>query len=335
MRDLGMSTVTTKWILKPETEFRFEVSPTETVKLRLISGTAEIFGAELSLDVDYLFTGVKYAAFSYEGACIEITGKCIVEYISEECVVPFYLNLHLCLESIRNEAISNNSSFPRILVLGTGRNTCARTLINYSIRQGRFPLVVDLDVLNGSLMFPGVASSAVINRIIEPEEGFNVANPLAFYYGSTVWNENPRYFFQVVKALGRNADELLGNMQSTGSNSKVSGMIGIFSSWVEGKADELLKVALEALKINTLVVVGNERLYNSVKKEHASDKLKIISISKVPGLVTRETSVRRYLASKRIREYFYGFNEEYYPYSHTISLKEVEVWKISDGMFYF
>ena len=326
-----------KWELKPETEFRFEVSPAELVTVKLLAGTAEIFGAELCLGKQYSFSGVKYAVFTFDGASIEVNGKCQVEYVSTECVVPFYMNLHLCLEKIRNTSLKEKRSLPRVLVLGTGRNSCVRTLVNYSIRQEKFPLVADLDVLNGNLLLPGAVSCALVNRLIEPEEEINISNPLAFYYGSSNWTDNSRYFCEIIKSLSVFVDERINLIEQSLSDdsSSFSGLIGIFSSWTEGKSDELLKVTLKSLKINVLVVVGNERLYNSIKKEHETEHLDIISISKVSGLVSREVSFRRFQTSKRIREYFYGFNDEYYPYSHVLNIKDVEVWKIEDGIFYW
>ena len=130
--------------LQAETELRFEIPlSASSLTLKLLKGTAEIYGSELCLQKEYKFSGVKYAIFTFDGASIQLddsSAAAAVEYISSDCVVPFYMNLHLCLESLRS------TSVPRVLVLGSGRGVCTRTLINYSIRSGRIPMFVDLDI---------------------------------------------------------------------------------------------------------------------------------------------------------------------------------------------
>lgn len=75
-----------------------------------------------------------------------------MEYISEETVQPAYMNLHLGLESMRQEAAGRGDEAPRIVLMGQSRSTVARTLLNYATRAGRTPLYVDLDVANVSLV---------------------------------------------------------------------------------------------------------------------------------------------------------------------------------------
>jgi polynucleotide 5'-kinase involved in rRNA processing len=214
----------------------------------------------------------------------------------------------LCLENIRNNGKKKLEDSPRALLLGTGRNICTRTLTNYAIRQERSPLIVDLDVTNGNLLFPGVVTCSTINRLIEPEEGLNISNPLAYYYFSPNWNDNPRYFFQLVSSIGKQIYERLAHVQNLSNISdknKYSGLLGIFSGWIGGKFEKLLEHSLKAFRINLIVVVGNEGLYNFIKKDHESAELKILSISKSPGLVTKDAPYRRYQTSRRIKEYFY------------------------------
>ena len=113
-----------------------------------------MFGCELCLNKEYKLGGVKYAVFSFEGAVVEINGTCDVEYLSEDCATDHYLNLHLCLENQLNstagkkKANIKGSAMPRVLVLGVGRGTACRTLLNYSVRHSRCPFYVNLDVEN-------------------------------------------------------------------------------------------------------------------------------------------------------------------------------------------
>ncbi|CAJ0767398.1 805_t:CDS:2, partial [Entrophospora sp. SA101] len=84
------------WELDPEHEFRFEVDFNTTVKLKLLSGTAEIYGTEIAVGLEY-----------------EFTGSCSVEYVANETPMISYLNLHIALEQCREEAKEKNEQGPR------------------------------------------------------------------------------------------------------------------------------------------------------------------------------------------------------------------------------
>ena len=56
-----------EWALEPMQEFRFEIDSKSKLTLRMVSGKAELFGAELAQDVDYHFTGRKLAIFTWHG----------------------------------------------------------------------------------------------------------------------------------------------------------------------------------------------------------------------------------------------------------------------------
>ena len=60
-----------------------------------------------------------------------------------------YLNVHLALEQIR-ESISKvpGQSGPRVLIVGPqecGKDSLSKILLNYSVKQSRTPLFVDID----------------------------------------------------------------------------------------------------------------------------------------------------------------------------------------------
>ena len=316
--------------LQAETELRFEIPPSaSSLTLKLLKGTAEIYGSELCPQKEYKFSGVKYAIFTFDGASIQLddSSAAAVEYISSDCVVPFYMNLHLCLESLRS------TSVPRVLVLGSGRGVCTRTLINYSIRSGRIPMFVDLDIANGTLVFHGVVTAGTMHRMIEPEEGFYTPSTLAFYHGATSISDNFKSLCRTIQHLDSAVSErmkFIGQSKDSATQVKQSGLFALFPGWVEGKSEELLRVAVMALEISIIVVVGNERLSSFIQRSWEGEVVQIISISKSSGLVAREASFRRFQMFQRIREYFYGFLDEYYPYSNTLAFKDVSIWKVED-----
>lgn len=124
---------------------------------------------------------------------VAINGETLSEYVSSESVVPAHMNIHYALEGIRSSSSLGSSGpepvqsagGPRVLVLGHGRTTLAKTLLNYAVRQGRHPLWVDIDPLNGSLVFPGALSATVLeNQPIWPSEEVNSPNILTYFFGS-------------------------------------------------------------------------------------------------------------------------------------------------------
>ncbi|KAJ8658142.1 hypothetical protein O0I10_006149 [Lichtheimia ornata] len=59
--------------LEPDHEFRFEVEFNKKVQIKLLKGTAEIFGTEIAVGVSYTFTGRKVAVYTWHGCALEIS----------------------------------------------------------------------------------------------------------------------------------------------------------------------------------------------------------------------------------------------------------------------
>lgn len=100
--------------LEAETELRIEVpysllstsSTSEHCKVRLTSGSAEIFGVELALNRWYDFSCCKIAVYTWHGCTVEVEGVYTVSYESDEtaCNVA-YVNTHAQLEVLRDDAL--------------------------------------------------------------------------------------------------------------------------------------------------------------------------------------------------------------------------------------
>jgi polyribonucleotide 5'-hydroxyl-kinase len=115
---------------------------------KLLSGAAEIFGAELVTEQLYTFVGAKGAIFTYHGATLSVRGSPSVAYVAGETPMLSYANLHFALEKKRQSAEDTQTNGPRVLILGSedaGKTSLAKILTGYSIRQGRTPIVVGLD----------------------------------------------------------------------------------------------------------------------------------------------------------------------------------------------
>jgi hypothetical protein len=86
----------------------------------LVSGTAELFGADIVPKQTYTFIGTKAAIFTYHSATLSIRGSPSVAYIAEETPMMSYANLHFLLEKLRQHAEDDHSQGPRVLILCKG-----------------------------------------------------------------------------------------------------------------------------------------------------------------------------------------------------------------------
>lgn len=129
-------------------EFRFEVDFNSKVQIKLVKGTAEIFGTELAIGIAYNFTGRKAAVYTWHGCTLEVIGTFSVEYVANETPMTSYLNTHLALEQLRRKAAAENELGPRVLVVGphdVGKTSLCKILVSYALRQGGTPIYVSLD----------------------------------------------------------------------------------------------------------------------------------------------------------------------------------------------
>merc|ERR1711865_731442 len=119
--------------LNAEHELRLEVQ-SDQVALTLISGAAEVFGAELAVGhTNVIPSGSKIAAFTWHGCVLEVVGKPDVMYVANETPMRLYQNIHILLDQRRQAARETGARGPRVLVAGpsdSGKSTLCRILVN-------------------------------------------------------------------------------------------------------------------------------------------------------------------------------------------------------------
>ncbi|WAQ87922.1 hypothetical protein PtA15_9A46 [Puccinia triticina] len=168
-------------------EYRFELDPGESITIRLVSGTAEISGFELTSGQEYTFGDeIRSAIFS----------KASTEYVAEESTVPAYMALHLALERARLGSVApkhfvphveppprlqhlsdgqepdEEKHGPHVMVIGSlasGKSTLIKSLANWAVKSGRTKvegpglLLVNLNPNDGAWTVPGTFSVAPLN----------------------------------------------------------------------------------------------------------------------------------------------------------------------------
>lgn len=154
-------------VLGAETELRCEASSEhDPLILKLIEGSAEIFGIEMAQNKEYKFMNENFAVFSWYGCKIESTGEGTL-YSADSTPMVSYVNTHAQLEFRRDVALSNQDFGPRVLVVGDadhGVTTTSRILTAYAARLDRNPIFVDLDVSQGSTNVPGSIAAVQIDK---------------------------------------------------------------------------------------------------------------------------------------------------------------------------
>ncbi|KAK6098749.1 Cleavage polyadenylation factor subunit clp1 [Batrachochytrium dendrobatidis] len=330
-----------KWQLEPEQEFRFEVAPGSKFKgtVKLVSGRAEIFGSELAVGINYVFTGRKLAVFTWHGCVLETVGLFTVEYIGYETPMQSYLNVHLALEGMRDAAQLKNEPGPRVIIVGqadSGKTALAKLLINFAAKQSRAPVFVDLDPSQGTVSLPGTLSAMVVGRPLDCEEEFGApltvagTTPLVYYHGQATPLEKISLYNSIVKKLSLVVDKKLES-----SENKASGLIADTpSQFADPNGFEHLNHTIEALKANVILVIGHERLYSDLFRKY-SDKpgMNVVKLNKSGGVVTRDKEIRRKMQMQRVKEYFYGTHKtEMMPFSQTVPFSEVVVRRVGEGI---
>jgi polyribonucleotide 5'-hydroxyl-kinase len=158
-----------EWQMRKETELRCEVNSESTLTLKLLSGSAEIFGIELAPNKEYYFSNQNIAVFTWYGCVIQAEGPKdgVNQYIADSTPMVAYVNTHVQLEARRDVALANFGWGPRCIVVGPvdqGKSTLCQILASYAVRLDRIPMFVDLDVGQGCLSIPGCIAAAPLDK---------------------------------------------------------------------------------------------------------------------------------------------------------------------------
>lgn len=324
--------------LAKESELRLEVAADSPFRVRLLSGTAEIFGTELPpgnwLPIP---PRQKFAIFTWHGATVEVEGTSEVQYVADETPMVSYVNVHAILDgrrarakaSSRNDAIASQG--PRVIVVGptdSGKSSLCRMLLSWSCKQGWKPMFVDLDIGQGSITVPGCISSTPIEMPIDAVEGIPLEMPIVYYYGHTT----PSINAELYKVLAKELAQTLESHFSANAESRAAGMVINTMGWVEGMGYELLLHAIDTFNANVVLVLGQEKLYSMLKDVTKSKpNVDIVKLHKSGGVVSRNPKFRQKSRSSRIREYFYGPLNDLSPHSNIVSFTDINVYRIGGG----
>ncbi|KAI8647042.1 Pre-mRNA cleavage complex II protein Clp1-domain-containing protein [Parasitella parasitica] len=327
--------------LEPDHEFRFEVEFNTKAQLKLVKGTAEIFGTELAVGITYTFTGRKAAVYTWHGCTLEVKGTFLVEYTANETPMTSYLNTHLALEQLRQNAKTGHNLGPRVLVIGphdVGKTSLCKILVSYCLRQRGNPIYVSLDTTEGSITMPGTVTATCISSNIDVEEGFGSSAttaasmgsstmPLAYYYGFENPSENVKLYKLVTSCLS----EAIRSRMAVDEECRNSGFIIDTAGLVDQVGYDIIKHVVENFSVNVLIVLGHERLYSDMSRIFSNKNVSVVKLSKSGGVVERDRQFKTRLQRSKIHEYFYGTPKcELSPYSMLVNYDDIKVWRVGD-----
>jgi polyribonucleotide 5'-hydroxyl-kinase len=137
------------------------------------------------------------------------------------------------------------------------------------------------------MSLPGTIAAQTISKPIDPQEEFGSpstvlgSSPLVYYYGYASPFEFSKLYKRAVTALG---ESVLSKLKQ--SLSRKSGLIiNTPSHFVEASGSEILHQAIQALQVNVLLVLGQERLYSDlVRKFPPETRVSVVKLSKSGGV---------------------------------------------------
>lgn len=316
--------------LQPNEEFRFEVDGASTVSLTLVSGSAEIFGAEMVESRAYSFCGTQQAVFSWSGCTLEIQGQCGHSYVATETPMASYLQLHGDLDARRNSALASGTEGPRVLIAGpvdTGKSSLSRLLANYLARSGHAGTFIDLDLDQGELLVPGAVCAVPVVRPLDIERDTEDLEPLAFWVGQTSASESVAHVRLACSALA----QAVRRRHEVDSASRAGGVIVSTSGWVDGPGYELLLHQASEMQVDVLVVIGDDRLHSQLQahsQQQPGLQPHVVKLAKSGGVITRSPQSRQEARHSRLREYFYGPRRELYPHATELDFGTCKVYTL-------
>ncbi|KAK2882654.1 Cleavage polyadenylation factor subunit clp1 [Arthroderma sp. PD_2] len=289
--------------LSKGSEWRFEVAFGNAVRVKLLSGTAELFGTELATSQTYTFSGTKAAIYTWHGCTLEVTagesvaiggvgsapvpsgsgsGGCQVEYTAEETPMVDYANVHFALETMRDEAKANGRGGPRVLILGpedAGKTSLAKILTGYATKMGRQPFVVNLDPTEGMLSVPGTLTATAFRTLIDVEQGWGsspmsgptpipVKLPLVYFYGlRSPLGGGEELYKSIVSRLALTVAGRLAEDEEAKETGIIIDTPGEISQG-KGGGEDIINHIVTEFSISTILVLGSERLYSTMVKNY-------------------------------------------------------------------
>ncbi|KAI9821526.1 MAG: Cleavage polyadenylation factor subunit clp1 [Phylliscum demangeonii] len=354
-------------VLERGSEWRFEVAFGRSIEVKLLAGTAELFGTELAPKQSYRFSGTKAAIYTWHGCRLEVSGggsgsgnggsgsdgngACQVSYTSDETTMVSALNLHFALERLRQSASGAGAGRegPRVVVVGpenAGKTTLIKILTGYGTKLGRRPVLVNLDSREGLLSLPGSLTATSFASVVDVEDGWGASPisgpspvpvkwPLVYFYGLPSPDDQPaRMYKPITSRLALAVTSKLAEDDET----RVAGcLIDTPSAFSQGKDGyDLIQHVVSEFSVNVIVVLGSERLWSDMLRRFdgrlasTSEAITVVKVAKSGGCVDRDEPYLKQQRQAQIRDYFFGddYKRTLSPHTQLVDWSQLVIYKI-------
>ncbi|CAL1270772.1 unnamed protein product [Larinioides sclopetarius] len=305
------------------------------VKIELLSGQAEIYGAEMMLNKKYTLSPLSsISVFTWHGCVINIKGIPEFAYVKKDTDMILKLTLHASLEERRLRAENENKIGPTILIVGPDKkdkSSLCRFLFNYAIRMKRQPMFVDLDIGENAICIPNSVGILSAKNPVDFISGFDNEALQVYHFGYTCILNNIEFYCLLLRKLAFN---LRSHMSQADQNIKPSGVIiNACDGEILEYGPNSITLVTEHFEIDILCVLENESLYSQVKKTKPSS-MEILFFPKVDGddFETIHKTKREFFWKQSqetsIREYFFGTTSSLKPYQFVVQYSDIQVFKV-------
>uniref|UniRef100_A0A1A9ZRU1 Protein CLP1 homolog n=1 Tax=Glossina pallidipes TaxID=7398 RepID=A0A1A9ZRU1_GLOPL len=319
-----------KYTLEADSELRIQKKH-ETVKVyvTLISGSAEILGAELIKDKKYQLTTFVNETICTSCGCVldveYLDGETDV-YVSKETTMIQYRNYHENLEEKRRDAEKEDKRGPIAMVVGsggTGKFTICQTLANLAVRSARTPLYVNINVGRGAIPIAGVIGTSIVERINAADGFWQEGSPM-YHFGCIA----PRFDYILFRTL---IEKIAKNTLESMNAKKIVKYSGIFintCSWIEEAGYNHLIEAAQVFGVDTIFVSDEEPLYQKLLKDVPSF-VQVVLLPKKWGAFPDSRAVQIKARNWQTNKYFFGPNLSLTPFSFLIKFANLKLYRIN------
>lgn len=287
-----------EWILQKEHELRCEVKENEWLNVRLLNGSAEIFGVELAPNREYTFHDHNFAIYTWYGCTIETSGADGSSlYVADSSPMVAYVNTHIQLEARRDVALANSDSGPRVIIVGgtdQGKSSFSQILTAYAVRLDRTPILVDLDVGQSNVSIPGTIAAIPLDKsCLNVEDGFTNYTPLVYFFG----HNSPKDNIDLYKMMITNLSKQVNRRLDKDIDAKSSGIIVNTTGWIDGAGLDIILHIIKEFSIDVILVMNNDKLFSTLNSSHfdtsnnSNNKPIVVKLPSSGGIVQRVSRI--------------------------------------------
>jgi polyribonucleotide 5'-hydroxyl-kinase len=192
------------------------------------------------------------------------------------------------------------------------------------IRQtigGRTPIYINADPNQAAFLPPGCISAIPVLKSID-NFGFPCTDPICYFYGATVLEEKrvSLYIAQLAELVFHIQSRRRQNPQFDG------GIVVDFAPVTSKTVSDALDAAIQHLQPTHLIVVADDRLYNSLVRRFP--RVGVVKLPMVPGAMSLSPETRDLIRSNQVRRYFYGDRTHLLPTTHLLGKQDVELYSL-------